>query len=95
MKTGEIFEIIGLIGGIIGYVGYLPQITHLVKVKDSIGVSKRAWYVWAFSSLLLLIYALYIVNRLYIFLGFLGLLLNIITIILIHKYGKKKNETIV
>ena len=93
MKLGEIFELIGLVGGLIGYIGYIPQIIHLFKVKDSTGVSKRAWYIWLVSTCLLLVYAIYIVNRLYIFLGVLGFFFNIITLILIYKYGKKKNET--
>lgn len=94
MKTAEIFELIGLIGGLIGYAGYVPQIFHLYRKKDSAGLSAKAWYIWGLSSILLLAYAIYIVNRLYIFLGILGLAFNIITIFLIYKYERKKNERI-
>lgn len=34
-----------VVGGIISIIAYLPQIRHLIKVKDSTGIGVFAWYV--------------------------------------------------
>lgn len=89
MELGEILELGGLIGGLICLTGYIPQVSHLVKVKDSTGMSSFAWAVWMLGSLLLLIYAIYIQNRLYVVVEILFLIANLFIIILIYKYRRK------
>lgn len=85
---GEILATLALIGAIIGITGYFPQITHLVKVKNSTGISIFAWYVWFIGNFFLLLYAIYIVNFIYIVVEILFCLMNLIIIIMAYYYKK-------
>lgn len=79
---------LALIGAIIGLTGYLPQITHLLKIKNSKGISIFAWYIWLVGNLFLLIYAIYISNLVYIITESLFCLMNLIIIIMSYFYRK-------
>ena len=48
---------LGLIGTIIFVSAYIPQIIHLLRVKESTGISIFSWMIWLFGALLLLVYA--------------------------------------
>lgn len=85
----QILAIGAIIGGIIGITAYIPQILHLIKVKDSTGISIIAWYAWLFGNILLLAYAISIVNTSYIIVETLFCLANLILIILTYKYKRK------
>jgi len=84
----NILAIGAVIGGIIGITAYLPQFYHLIKVKDSTGISIWAWYAWLVGNILLLAYAIVIINTSYIIVEALFVLANIIMIILTYKYRR-------
>jgi len=54
-----IIQNLGLIGAFIFLSAYVPQIKHLLKVKDSTGISVFSWIVWLVGALMLFIYAAY------------------------------------
>lgn len=55
--SDSVMQNLGLIGAIIFVSAYLPQIIHLLKVKDSTGISIFSWAVWLIGALLLIVYA--------------------------------------
>lgn len=85
----NILAVGAVIGGIISILAYLPQIRHLVKVKDSTGISIFAWYVWLFGNILLLVYAIAIFNISYIIVEIIFCLANLTMIFLTYKYRRK------
>jgi len=85
----NILAIGAVIGGIIGITAYVPQILHLVKVKDSTGISILAWFAWLLGNILLLAYAISIMNNSYIIVETLFCLANVILIVLTYKYRRK------
>mgnify|MGYP001559944227 CR=1 FL=1 len=84
-----IFQNLGLIGTIIFVSAYLPQIIHLIKVKDSTGINLFAWIVWLFGAFLLFIYAVYQRDLVFVVLTTLESLALLSTIILTIKFRKK------
>ena len=83
-----IFQNLGLVGTIIFVSAYLPQIKHLIRVKDSSGISIFSWSLWLFGASLLLTYAIYIRDLIFIILTFLESLALLTVIILARKYKK-------
>ncbi|OGJ51925.1 hypothetical protein A2335_01950 [Candidatus Peregrinibacteria bacterium RIFOXYB2_FULL_32_7] len=75
-----IYEIIGFGGSCIVAFGHLPQIIHLFKKKDSTGVSLFAWLIWVLGDILLLIYSISILDKVFIFLNSLNSLFAIIIV---------------
>jgi len=85
----SIIQALGLVGTIIFVSAYLPQIVHLLKVKDSTGISIVSWTIWFIGALLLLVYASYQKDLVFIFLTFLESLALLIVIILSVSYKRK------
>jgi len=85
----NILAIGAVIGGVIAITAYLPQFYHLVRVKDSTGISLVAWYAWFFANILLLSYAIAIINVPYIVVESLAVLANLLMIILAYQYRRK------
>ncbi len=87
------FEIIlknlGLIGALIFASAYIPQIVHLVKVKDSTGISISSWFIWLFGALLLVVYAMYLKDMVFLVLTVSETIALITTIVLAFKYKKR------
>lgn len=75
--------------GIIGIVAYIPQVWHLIKVKNSEGISLIAWFSWLSGNILLLAYAISIKDMPYIIDYVLFCIANSTIIILTLKYKKK------
>lgn len=83
-------QIGALIGTGIGILAYWPQINHLIKIKNSIGISIMAWYAWLISNIILLFYAIYINDIVFLITQALFSFLCAWMILLAYKY--KKNE---
>ncbi len=79
-----------VVAGIIGIAAYIPQVWHLIKVKNSEGISLVAWFSWLLGNLLLLAYAISINNVPYIIDYILFCIANSTIIILTLKYKNKK-----
>lgn len=77
-----------VIGGFAATAAYVPQIIHLIKVKDSSGLSLSAWAIWLISNLLLLAYGISINNHPIIITQVLCSSSNLITLILALKYKR-------
>ena len=86
----NILGIGAVIGGMVGVTAYVPQIIHLIKVKDSIGMSVTAWFIWIFGEILAFLYAISIKSLPFIIINVLYILADIIIIILIFRYEKKR-----
>jgi len=84
-----IFRNLGLIGTLIFITAYIPQIKHLIKVKDSSGISIFSWSIWLFGAILLFIYASHNKDLVFIALTSLEALAILIVIILAIKFNKK------
>jgi len=84
-----IIQNLGLIGAFIFLSAYVPQIKHLLKVKDSTGISIFSWIVWLVGALMLFIYAAYNKDWIFIILTSLESLGSFTIIILSIKYKKK------
>lgn len=83
-------EIGALIGTGIGILAYWPQIKHLIKIKNSTGISVMAWYAWLISNIILLFYAIYIKDIVFLITQALFTFLCALMILLTYKY--RKNE---
>jgi MtN3 and saliva related transmembrane protein len=83
-----ILKNLGLIGSIIFAAAYIPQIVHLIKIKDSTGISISSWIIWLFGAVLLLIYAIHLHDIVFIVLTILETMALVTTIILATIYKK-------
>lgn len=88
MPLNNVFESFALVGGLVTAAAYLPQISRLIKAKDSTGNSLLAWYAWFIGTLLPLTYAFYIKNEIFIILQAIYALFIGITIIFIYRYRR-------
>ena len=80
--------------GIVAIIAYVPQVTHLIKVKDSKGISVLAWIVWFLCNFMLLIYAISIKDIPYIIVQTLSCFANLSIIMLSIKYkNNREHET--
>ena len=77
-----------VISGIIGAIGYIPQIQHLLKIKNSSGISLLAWIIWGISNTIALTYAIAIKNAVFITLNTIFLVMNL-TIVSMSIYYRK------
>jgi len=86
----NILAIGATIAGVVAILAYVPQVAHLIKVKDSKGISFVAWLTWFLCNFILLIYAVSIKNIPYVIVYFLSCLANLTIIFLTAKYKNKK-----
>lgn len=84
----NILAIGAVFGGVIAVTAYVPQYLHLLKVKDSTGISVHAWWLWFLCNSLLLFYAIAIKNAPYIIVDGLSCIANLYMIFLTHRYKK-------
>jgi len=83
-----IFRNLGLIGTLIFVSAYLPQIGHLLKVKDSTGISVFSWSVWLVGALLLFAYAAHNRDLVFIILTAMEAISLLTVIVLAVKYRR-------
>jgi uncharacterized protein with PQ loop repeat len=62
-------ELIGLTGASLAGYAYLPQITHLIRAQCSAGISRSAFAVWLFASILMTVHAVLLPAPVFIALG--------------------------
>jgi uncharacterized protein with PQ loop repeat len=62
-------NLVGMAGAVIAGGAYLPQIVHLIKEHCSAGISRSAYALWLFSSILVTINAVYIHSYVFMALG--------------------------
>ncbi|MBU1018510.1 MAG: PQ-loop repeat-containing protein [Patescibacteria group bacterium] len=87
--TFDPFLIIGIAGNTLEIIAYMPQIRHLYKEKNSTGVSLGSWMTWLVGDLLLLIYAIHLMDPVFIMLTSFYMLFQIWGIILIIRFKPK------
>ena len=80
------FELIGIAGIAISMLAYLPQVVHLAREHCSEGVSRRAWSMWAVSSLLIGALALHRHDPVFILLQVSSLTSAAIIVVLAQRY---------
>jgi len=85
----DILAIGAIVAGFIGIAAYIPQVLHLVRIKDSAGISLFAWFSWLLGNLLLLAYSISLKNIPYIIDYGLFCIANTTIIILTLKYKNK------
>jgi len=88
----DILPILATTAGVVSMIGYIPQVTHLVKVKNSEGISILAWSSWFVCNVVLLIYALSIKSIPYAIVEILSCLANLTVIFLTLKYKNKETK---
>ncbi len=84
-----ILSYLGLAGSIIFTSAYIPQLVHLVKVKDSTGISITSWIIWLVGALLMFVYALHLRDVVFLLLTVLESIFLLTTIVLAVLYRKK------
>lgn len=84
----KFFLLLGSVGSIILLMGGIPQIFHLLKVKDSTGQSLLGWCVWIAGGAMILAYAIYKKDPIFIFLQLAGGIIALITVSLIIKFRR-------
>lgn len=62
-------ELIGLAGASLAGYAYLPQISHLIREHCSAGISRSAFAIWLFASVLMTIHAVLLPAMVFIALG--------------------------
>jgi len=90
MTSFIFFQAVALFGGALTAIAYLPQIFHLIKVKNSSGNSLYAWYLWLIGAVLPLIYSIYIKDFVFIIIQISYIICISVVIIFIYKYRKNK-----
>jgi lipid-A-disaccharide synthase-like uncharacterized protein len=81
-----LFEVLGLVGIALSMVAYLPQVVHLAREHCSAGVSRRAWAMWLFSSVLIGALALHRRDPVFVLLQMSSLTSAAIILLLANKY---------
>lgn len=84
----QILAVGAVVGGVVAISAYIPQFHHLIKVKDSTGISVHAWWLWFFCNSLLLAYAIAIRNIPYIIVDALSCVANLCMLVLTYRYKK-------
>lgn len=82
-------EILGLIGAVLTVIAYLPQARHIMKEHCVGGISTKTWLIWLIATVLILIYAITVRNRIFILLETANIIAIISILILIKIYGKR------
>lgn len=84
----KIFGISVIIAEIIALIAYIPQYLQLFKLKDSTGISVKAWWLWSLSNTIYLLYSIAIKDVFLIISFIIAVLANLTMIILTYKYRK-------
>lgn len=82
----DLTVIAGFAGTAISGAAYVPEITHLVRMKCSGGMSRLAFVAWLFSSALLLTRAIAIGASVFIALGIMQLTASAVIAWLTNRY---------
>ena len=86
-----IIKILGfsvIIAETVNLLAYIPQYRHLLKVKDSTGISIASWWLWFTCTFIYLIYGIFI-QDIFLMIAFLiAVLENVAMIVLTYKYKK-------
>jgi len=85
------FQNVGFVGALIFLCSYIPQVVHLIKKKNSAGVSAVSWIMGIVGLIVLFAYAVYREDVVFMPLLFIELIVTILTLILVIKY-KPKND---
>jgi len=88
METGNIFEMMGTIGSLIMCASSVPQLWKTYKTKCTDGLSGSYLAILMLGMTLILLYALYVKNIVFIFGNGLSLSLTAILIALWYRYRK-------
>ena len=88
--TTSILQSLGFIGSLIFASAYIPQIIHLIRVKDSTGISITSWIIWLLGAILLLIYAVHLNDLVFLLLTSLETIALLLVIVLSLRYKKHK-----
>lgn len=79
-------EIIGFAGSLLVLLAYFPQISHLIKYKCSAGISRRAFFIWLISSLMLVVHSVIIKDMVFILLQIVNLIATAIILFYANRY---------
>jgi len=82
-------EVLGLIGAVLTVIAYYPQARHIMKEHCVGGISTKTWFIWLIATILILIYAITVRNRIFILLETANIIAIISILILIKIYGKR------
>jgi PQ loop repeat. len=88
--VNSLLQGLGFAGSIIFLVAYAPQIIHLIRIKDSTGISIWSWSVWFVGGLFLVVYAYYLGDPVFIFMTVLEAIALFIVLALALFYRFKK-----
>lgn len=89
MTTSHFFEILGVTGSLIMCVSVIPQIIKTYKTKCSDGLSISYLIILMTGMSMIMLYALYVKDMVFIFGNGLALLLTGILIVLCFRYRRK------
>lgn len=86
MIIGKILGFSIIIAEIVSLVAYIPQYLHLLKIKDSTGISVASWWLWFTCNSIYLIYGISIQDIFLIIAFSIAVVENLIMIMLTYKY---------
>ena len=92
MEMRNVFEILGIAGSLIMCVSVVPQIIKTYKKKNSDGLSISYLIILMTGMSMIMLYALYVKDMVFIFGNGLALLLTGILVVLWYKYRSKKQK---
>ena len=75
-----------IVAELVSLAAYIPQYLHLLKIKDSTGISVASWWLWFVCNSIYLIYGLYIQDIFLIIAFLIAVVENLIMIMLTYKY---------
>lgn len=87
-----IIKILGfsvIIAETVSLLAYIPQYRHLLKIKDSTGISVASWWLWSICNSIYLLYGIFI-QDIFLTIAFsIAVLESIAMVILTYKYKQK------
>ena len=89
MNTEQFFEILGITGSLIMCVSAIPQIIKTFRTKCSDSLSISYLIILMVGMTMIMLYSLYVKNKVFIFGNGLGLLLMAILVALCFRYRRK------
>ena len=95
MNTAHFFEILGITGSLIMCVSVVPQIIKTYRTRCSDGLSISYLIILMTGMSMIMLYALYVKDMVFIFGNGLALLLTGILVVLWYRYRNEKTEDII